>query len=407
MKKNFFYILVFVFGILNYNFTFANESNSNFCSINNSPSSALLDYYKSIENELSEISKNSKPDQGLCSFGNYQKVTSVFDIAYANINSMKNLGVDFAFNTKIVWKWDSPKAISRDEKIFENLEKRVENTVKSLSQKCALNSVNRQYLADIIIEINDMKNIYQLASLNEFVKVDNIIRPKNHEFARQIQQDYWKFATSKCEPKNNSSQSFFDTLSWIFDLWTKKEKSLETWKKAAELITSAHSTQASAQMIKRQKSILQAELSRQWLSSSSQKVMLDNFTCYKSKISDPGNITDAALARISCANTWITWVEEVSSSFEIFKKSSKNSDEFARKDEALIATKSRSIDIGLMYNKLDSMLSVSNENNDSTRANLIKLHSDLVFINEQIEQRIPRAQSNCMKWNPNIVGGCR
>lgn len=50
-----------------------------------------------------------------------------------------------------------------------------------------------------------------------------------------------------------------------------------------------------------------------------------------------------------------------------------------------------------MYNKLDSMLSVSNENNDSTRANLIKLHSDLVFINEQIEQRIPRAQSNCMK----------
>lgn len=407
MKKFFLYILVSFLCILNFNSAYSQENFS--CELDFGTAPELLEYYKKIESELSQIAQNKEQDSWVCEYWNYQKATSVFNLAWANMRTMDTLYSDFAFNIYTVGKIGSPGAVIRDEKIFSKLEKKVESITRNLASKCALNEQNEEKLAEILREIATIHGFYQNASYGVIRNVDltGDIRAENKELTKAILTKYSQYNTESCKAQTNAPESFSQSLWSILNLGGKMEKSLETWRKATALIRSAHDGGASEAMIARQRSILAAELSRQWLSPNMQRVMINNFNCYKSRSSDTNNILDVVQNRMWCASIPVTWVEESMMDFHKFTWKSSNTDELVKRQETLWYMQSRSIDIVNMHSKLQAMTSVSADTNDMTKANLIKLHSNLVKTNELLEERIPRAQANCMKWQPDLVGGCR
>jgi len=73
----------------------------------------------------------------------------------------------------------------------------------------------------------------------------------------------------------------------------------------------------------------------------------------------------------------------------------------------MITRQARNVDIASVYHRLVPMVSSEVDINRSTQESLIDLHISLMAMNELLEKRLPAMQKNCMKGQPDIVGGCR
>ena len=109
---------------------------------------------------------------------------------------------------------------------------------ESLANSCGLNNDAARDLSNVILEIRKMKNIFQKISFSEVTTDLSDIRAESQDFARKIMTTYSPEQVDACSPKTEEQKNWSDKLTSAFNFGGKKEKMLETWKKAARLITS-------------------------------------------------------------------------------------------------------------------------------------------------------------------------
>ncbi len=140
------------------NTTFAN---TNTCAIQSGPIPEMTTYAKTINTELSEILTKSPKQQ--CNIK--QSAYEIFEAARASIPAMEHTFTDFRYNFNSVTNGGKNKFVQRDEKFFDNIEKRISQTVEQMANSCQLNDENREQLYAMIVEAQSLRNAYRRAAI--------------------------------------------------------------------------------------------------------------------------------------------------------------------------------------------------------------------------------------------------
>ena len=262
---------------------------------------------------------------------------------------------------------------------------------------CALDSERSKHLQQIIIEIETLHTGFQKAALGTPLTVFEGIRENNVKVAEAVSKAYHPSQTNSCENKTEKEKSVLESLKSIMNLGGKMDDALSTWRKAIALLRGGGNGLSPSEYAQRQRQLLQAELSRQGLSSNAQKVMLQNFDCYKAKTALDNNPENIAKARAECLQIPITGLDKLFNFWNGFTWKTGSSDTFAERQAEQIKRKTRSVNIETMYSQLNALTSAEQDTNDSTTKGLIDLHVDLQNTNNLLENRIAPMQRNCMK----------
>ena len=397
MKKNLSKILIFpifliIFGNLSMEKTFAQS-----CAIASGPITEMTDYAKNLQNELSEMLKEAQSKNPTCEGKSKPDVSKIFDAAHAEIWAHEQIKTDFLYSTQVGFKSDTKRSVRRDEKFFLNLEKNVEEVADKLTEMCALDSERSKHLQQIIIEIETLHTGFQKAALGMPLTVFEGIRENNVKVAEAVSKAYHPSQTNSCENKTEKEKSVLESLKSIMNLGGKMDDALSTWRKAIALLRGDGNGLSPSEYAQRQRQLLQAELSRQGLSSNAQKVMLQNFDCYKAKTALDNNPENIAKARAECLQIPITGIDKLFNFWNGFTWKTGSSDTFAERQAEQIKRKTRSVNIETMYSQLNALTSAEQDTNDATIKGLIDLHVDLQNTNNLLENRIAPMQRNCMK----------
>lgn len=375
------------------------------CEIENGPIKELSEYSQNISKELSEIAQKSSGWK--CENNISQQASRVFDLAYADLSAIKHTLTDFQYNTIITARWNPRSAVLRDEKIFKQIEKVIENTTERIAANCGLNTENRKQIKEIIIETNILKEAFQKAAIGSISTSSEWIRPKYQNVFKRITEAYHPANTNSCNNDSLSAKDFWKTMKWMLNLWGKLDDSLSTWRKALALLRGGWKwlTPSEYQIKKRQ--LLEAELSRQGMTANMQNAILRNFDCFEAKTHGENNAENIVNARISCLSNPILWADQTFADFKNFINKSETIWELSQRKEKLVTLKSRSVDIGIMHETLKEIIKYDNENHSDITTSFIKLHARIQSTNTLLEKRLPKMQNNCMKWQPDVIGWCR
>lgn len=252
----------------------------------------------------------------------------------------------------------------------------------------------------MIQEVQLLKRVYQntaIGSPDNALKSFAGIREENKGVADAITQAYSPEQTVSCVDNSATQQSFTETIKNITNLGAKKEDALSTWRKAIALIQGGGDGLSPTEYTSRQRQLLSAELSRQGLSSNAQKVILQNFDCYKSKTLFSNDPMDFASARGACLSAPIAGTDKLFSGWQRYVNSARTTDDRATREREKNARQTRTIHIVEMYNTLNAMTSAEQDINTSINKNLVDWHLSLQLTNELLEARTQPMQRNCMK----------
>lgn len=394
-------------------------ANENSCAISWGPIKEFSEYQTALNATLSKMVSESKNNSANCN-KNLEQASMIFDAAQADISAMWWFMSDFNYNIKYAMKGDRNTAVSRDIKIFDQLEKRVENTATQLANSCGFSGWNGEKLVAIAKEIYLLKQLYQQTALgNAPTDFSGISGDKGRNLAAAITQAYSPSQTISCSNNQTKSQKpFSETLKNAFNFWAKKEDALSTWRKAIALIRGGGKWMSATEYAAKQRALLAAELSRQGLSSNAKNVILKNFDCYKAETSlSNGTPEDILSARAKCLSSPIAGAEKIFEagenfwntikSWKNFVWSAKTSDDVIERENEKNKRKSRTFTVINTYMDLNSLVKSDQDDNANMMKNLVDWHLSLQSTNELLEKRIAPMQRNCMKWQPDIVGGCK
>lgn len=382
---------------------FASES----CSIASGPIKELSAYNAKINWELNAIVSEASKNHPTCWANISQQASRVFDTAYADISAMQYTLTDFEFNTKLTAKGNVRSPILRDIKIFASIEKRIETTAETLANHCGFDDSNRAKLHDMIVEVNALKNTYQQTVLWTPNNSNPWIRSENASVAEAIKSGYNPAATQVCDATDPAVTNFKAKLQNLLNIGGKMDDALSTWRRGLALIRGGGYGMSVSEYTNIQRRLLQSELSRQGMTSNMQKTILNNFDCYKSKTAGGTDIVWALEARMECLSNPILWIDRLMSGWRKYIAEANNTDDYTKRLSASQTTQANAINIVEMYNTLLPLVNTDEENNDNTISGLVTLHINLQKTNALLEWRLPAMQNNCMKWQPDIIGGCR
>lgn len=98
------------------------------------PIQELGDYRARIDNELSEMIRATGNNS--CRPGIRERADIIFEAAYSDLSALQGVVTDFAYNTKVSFKSDTYSGVRRDEKYFDQIEKRIGQAAESLAARC-------------------------------------------------------------------------------------------------------------------------------------------------------------------------------------------------------------------------------------------------------------------------------
>lgn len=125
--------------------------------------------------------------------------------------------------------------------------------------------------------------------------------------------------------------------------------------------------------------------------------MLRNFDCYKARTQNSEDLEEAMKARMECLSFPVTGAKIKFQEYRNKIADSRTTDELEKNQDSLVRNEKRAVNIQAMYATLQPMITLAQDNNDTTLHNLTTLHASLIRINEKLELRIPPMQNNCMK----------
>ena len=370
----------------------------------------MSEYSQKIEKEIESIKQETLAKNPTCNEyvgNNFSKASLVFDRAIANISQMQYTFTDFGYNINTVFKAEKSRIYERDVEIFSRLEKKISNASEVLAKHCGLDDIAQEKYAIIVQEVYEMRSVFQQTSYTTAKQNFSHIRPDNQQVALGIIGMYNPGNVDACTPKSKTQKNFFDTLSSAFDIGSKKEDALKSWKKAASLITGTFGGGASVEYDDHARKLLSQELERQGFTLNAKNAMLRNFDCYKTKVDNSQNVINNFVARAECLSVPIAGTDRIFRQWDKFVLSSPDTQTLQKRQETAVTSYHRAVNIHEMYNTLQAIIADAQDTNDTTRTHLIQLHQALLETNEKLESRIPSMQKNCMKGNPDIVGGCK
>lgn len=380
---------------------------ANSCSIESGPAPSLVQYKQTVEAELAALAGEAS---GSCSGRMSQNASSVVGAAWTQIALFPHRMIDFRYEFSVTAQGDGRKAVIRDAKLFDAMDKKIASTAESLARGCKLDSATRQKIAILVQENQALASVFKQTAIGQPPAIMSGLRESRREIWEGITQDYTPGATQSCKNVHEKlNEKTEKTLQSAIDIGGKTEKALESWRKAIAIFRGEAGTTGNrpTDYVAMQRRLLSNELSRQGLSRNSKQVILSNFDCFKANTSDKSQISELVEARLKCLSNPILGVDRIFAGWRNKIHTAPTSDHRVIAHKNMNIRMARTIDVPAMYHVLRPMAAHEIDINAGTLKSLIDTHIDLTTTNEMIEKRITPMQNNCMKGSPDIVGGCR
>lgn len=379
------------------------------CAIDGQLSPKLAEYVREMNDFGTKIKQLPSSCAGGKSNGivsNSQRTLDTVEKAWAETSIMDRLDVDFAYNIKMAFKWESRDAVVQNGKIFWQVEKMLISTLDVLASKCNLDETNENAVTGRIKANNLLETLYQETAVwYPGVNTDDI--PSEYQaVVSEIQQVYNPTATQWCKNQYSFEKMSEEIMNKIGKISFKIESSLTDWKYAIALLRGGSSLKQE-EYSSLKKRLLTEELRRQGYSAGAIDQMVQGYTCMESAMQgdEENRIMDFASAKYSCARISILWVDRFMKEWNKMLLGSKWArtiawylNRYANYDEI----KQKNIDSELTYTNLESMFTEDIPDNEDFLNKFIDLHIMLLDVNERIGKRINPAIKNCKKTQPNI-----
>jgi hypothetical protein len=384
------------------------------CAIANGPTPLLTAYLKSVSEKVngvkSAVSGTSCGNAGAISDAN--RLIEVLDRIDAQNPVFPDIVSDFQYRIMLVVSWDARSPVMRMGQVIRNLEEQtILPAMKQLGSQCALDTsidggTPESVLTDLLVKNKSLESFFRQVALGDPTDPGNTGLPK--DLLDEIAFNYSKDATISCKGDSglaNLMEKGAELMKWITDFSGKTAKMNDDWKIALDLFRGTATNYNDIQ-----KKLLSEELSRQGMTKWAADSILTSLDCMQKKTEQWASPEDWGKARMECFGSLIVGgnakVKEV---FSLFGEPKTTDEYLKRRLDQSQSNVTASRDITSFYRTTREKLAWDNEEriNEKMMTDLIEMHIKLRETSTLLEKRIPEMQTNCMKWQPDIVGGCK
>lgn len=384
----------------------------NICSIDGQLSTQLTKYVQETDTLVAQLQKIpsscwGRRNSGLIS--NTQRTLDVVDKAWAEIPVMSNLSLDFEYNIKMAFKWESRSAVVENGKIFQKVEQSLINGLDTLSNRCNLDESRKAIIIQQLQINHALETLYKETALG-YPWVTINVPEKYKTVAEEITRLYNPTATQGCRNQYTYEKMSQEIITKIGSIGGGIQKWLEEWKYAIALIRWGVWLQEGKYNELKKRLLLQ-ELQRQGFSAWAIDQMVKWYDCVEAAMNgDTENVAMSfAEAKAKCTTVSILGVDRFMkwlNKILLGKDGAKTTVSYIERVQAYKNIERKSVDaVGMYYANL-SIFKEDLGTNDEMLTKLISLHITLLDVNDRIEKRVPIMQKNCMKAQSGIIGGC-
>lgn len=372
------------------------------CKIESTPIPAITQYNKSVDARLAALKSEwtKASNCGITAWwasASADRTIGTIDRAFLEVPIFDNTFLDFTYNIKLAINGESRAPVTRDGRIFNQIEQKIIGVLANMTNQCKLTDTVEKWFTSLLQENQILENIFKQTALGISV-VPTWLSEPNIVIANAIIEGYSVSATESCQDQNGNQDVIEKLNKIITKTWNKNESALKNWKIAIDLFQWKWSNYTSVQ-----KNILRAEVSRQGFSPRMAEAILKNFDCVKAETVGDDSLKATVNARIECAKNPLVRIE----GFNLLPMrkvvdASKTTTERVRSVNQLSDTEKILKDITKTYYVLDHTKVVTIEDKTKLISNLIDLHLELISTAERIEKRLQPMNRNCMKAQPGI-----
>lgn len=384
------------------------------CAIESGPPPLLTAYLKGVAEKVSEvksaISGRSCGNTGAVTEG--RKFLEVLDRIDAQNPVFPDIVSDFQYRIMLVVSWDARSPVMRMGQVIRNVEEQtILPAMKQAWVQCSLDAsidggTPESLLTDLLVKNKSLESFFRQVALGNPTVPEGTGLPK--ELLEEIALNYSKDATESC--KNDAgldrlSEKVSNLLASITGSAKKTDKKNDDWKIALDLFRGTSTNYNDIE-----KKLLTEELARQGMTKWASDSILKSLDCMQRKAGQAAGFEDWGKARLECA--WpliIGGSAKVKEVFLLFPEPKTTDEYLKRRLDLSQADATASRDITSFYREIREKLLSDNEEriNEKMMTDLIELHIKLRETSALMSKKIPEMQANCMKGQPDIVGGCR
>ncbi len=377
------------------------------CQIEAGPIALLATYTRTLDTELTRLVWESQK-AGSCGItrawasASVERTIETIDRALLEVPLSTNILLDFRYNIEVAANGETRAPVMRDGQIFAQMSDRISNTISNISLRCTLDDPIRSSLSTLLSANQTLENIYKQAVLGVPV-IPTGLSPANTALAEAINTGYVPTATAWCKDSNNIEESIAKIMKSLEYLGSKNQNVWADWQKAILLFQGWNgSAKSTAEYTATQRQLLRAELARQGYTSRMAQTMLSNFDCFKSKTQWDLSAESATLAESRCFANPILGVENILLPWR--KKVVSATTTTDRSLYLIPLTREQRLKSAIVStsNKLETYHTPSIDIKSAIMSNLIDIHIWLISTSEQVEKRLPKMYTNCMKAQPGI-----
>lgn len=409
---------VFILGLLT-TLVFSVNSGYAACAIESGPTAPFATYLRDSATQVGTLrsfaSSNNKCTGTNGTFSNENRFFSLLDRIDTQVAITPNLFDDFQYSILLTAEGNSRGPVIAQGKLIRNLET---NTLipglKSIASACALDvtmpdgRTPEEAMGALILANRALEAYYKWVALGN-ARIPDGLEPSMQSLYENIRDNYSPEKTASCKA-DAGVDSMEDLMKKIMDrIWQagkKTEWSQNSWEEAIALFQGKWAETDKYKNL--QMKLLATELSRQWLAGKARDAMLGNLTCFQQHTTPTSTPEEIGQARTGCTNTLVAWLENLTNWYKplIFKSAS--TDEFMVRLRRYDTEKKRLTgDMASFWEKIEKTKNADEALNEKMVTDLVNIHARLVITNEILAKKIPEMQANCMKAQPDIVGGCR
>lgn len=426
MKKNILYIILFFLSMSFYTHSSFADSCSQACRIKDTPAPVLTQYIKEnrkiIQNISWELTWWWKPS-----------IRSWVQ-AYNKVIDWNDYSVWFDY-FKLNIQWEIPYPIRRDLKLLEKEWDYINNFLKNLISwgyvsspiknacngvtNCSLNGIAWDVIWEVLKNHNNILEYYKLSILwresesqKQFFFVEN-------NFKGEFYNYYNKYTISDC---SECKWEFKEKIQKAITTISQKDKAgkdgIEEWKKAWQLLIGTRSL--ATEYAELERSLLESELAKQWISGNNWKSVLKNLDDYNNNWYSADNNALSNSFWTFTNNTDTTGAKKLVSNFQdslkqIFEKvKGLSTGEKSTVPISMVSQIERKVksssdimqDVDTLYQRELPFTATQDLNSEKLQARILQMHIDLSQAINILDKTIPLSEKVCNdqdRWN----GKCR
>lgn len=401
---------------------------SNSCSIKDAPAPVLQEYIDNNRKIISNIANQLTPDSD-------NSIAGVVSREYIKIyNSITNWNtfsswVDFL---KIELSWEIPVPVKRDltliAKEWENLARFLKNSILQSSQatvienacngieNCQLSWTAWNMIWQLIENNSNIQEFYKLSILWKESSFRWNLSLVNSNFKSELQNYYNTYTLTNCSQCEwEFGQKITEAIKAISAQDQKSKEWIQKWKDAWNTLNGSKNN--TVEYAKRERELLQAELSKQWVSWNNGEAILKNLDRYNNNAySNQNNRLNNAVAitkeslesnanALSYASSVYQSVKQLYqkwSSYLSWNTPTVPISELVNIDSSVTSAQSIMREIDNAYQREIPFIAAQDTNSDKLQGRIIQMHIDLSQAINTLDKTIPFAQKVCNdqdRWN--------